>query len=164
VVPTRSPGEVVHVATSVADALIRVVLRCNGLGASGRPRVHPHQLTTTVETHRLRVGASAEPLPTQLVRQTVESALDHAEEVGADLRIRPGRNVERRGRRGEQVLALLVLKVLTRQAARGAVTSHAVAVPAPALGEQARVGDRGDDLASEAVVSHVAHGALDAGL
>src|SRR5207244_8096761 len=82
--------------------------------------------------------------------------------IASDFRLAPERDVVRRRQAGPQHGLLLGLKVLAGEPLRAAVATTAVLLAAPARGVGARVVERCQQLAGEAVVTDRRHRPLDA--
>jgi len=81
-----------------------------------------------------------------------------------DLRFRPERNVVRRDRHRQQQPLLFGLKVLEGTALRAAVAPEPVVIEAPVSRVRARVLERDEHFAGEAVIADAGYGPFDAPL
>ena len=122
------------------------------------------QQPARVEADDLRVGAGGDPLADVRMRNRIERLVDGRELIAADLGLAPQRDVVRRGRRRQQAGLLLGLKVLERPPLRATVPPQAVVVETPVPAERARVVERREHFAGEAIVADAGHGAFDARL
>src|SRR5262245_5973044 len=115
-----------------------------------------------IEADDVRIGAGREPLADVRVRHRVAGLVDDHELIARDLRLAPQRNVVRGRRPRQQDRLLLGLKVLEGATLRPTVSAQAIVLEAPLPGEDARIVERREHLAGEAVIANAGYGPFDA--
>src|SRR5688500_16951651 len=94
----------------------------------------------------------------------IDGLVDGRELIAPDLRVRPERNVVRRDRHRQQQPLLFGLKVLEGTALRATVAPEPVVIEAPVSRVRARVLERDEHFAGEAVIADAGYGPFDAPL
>jgi hypothetical protein len=122
------------------------------------------QQAARIEADGVRIGAGREPLAHVGMRDRIDGLVDGGELIAPDLRFRPERNVVRRDRHRQQQPLHFGLKVLEGTALRAAVSPEPVVIEAPVSRVRARVLERDEHFAGEAVIADAGYGPFDAPL